>query len=194
MKKLFGLCMALLLTGCVQPRIQVRMASAVDFGAWKHYAWVDEKPEGDPEVLNSSMAAIQFIGRAVDDHLAEKGYLRVRDPEDAEFLVRRLIEVEPRYSPEAMDDVHETKLPSSGLTYRQHQGWEVAGHPDADDWAFAFGRLEVQMLAPRSGQILWRGKARGELYGQDRLPKQKVRINRLISRMFENVPPSHRSQ
>lgn len=173
-----SLCLSLLLAACAVP-VEVDYDTGRDFSRLKNYAWLPmtaEQQRQDPVIYNT--LTDKRMRQSVDRLLAAKGFRRVEFA-SADFLVTYHLKVEQ-------------KLESEPFSYGVGYGWGHSGMVmggGRDIYQYEEERVLVDMLDPRSRELLWRGGVSEET---DRYASPREREGRILRQMHEvlaSFPP-----
>ena len=145
------------------------------------YAWVplpkEYTEQRDPRVLDPAFR--QRLSDALDRTLTTKGYQRVEDPAQAQWLVaysvgltdreRLADDPSPNAGPTPMNAVQCTRDGCSQLVVHSSTG---SAQLDPRRISYVEGALQVEVLDPASLTVLWRGVNRGTVRrGDGRQPR-----------------------
>ena len=139
-----------------------RTDPAVDFSAYRSFAWTDGRPAENPE-------AERLIGSAVERELTSRGVRRVED--EAELLVATYTLID-RHSLDELDD---------------EDAWEFwTGVTEMRARSVGGGTVVVDLIDPRTRRVVWRGLAAGTVASDAR--KTVRRLDKALARLLERLP------
>jgi hypothetical protein len=164
--------MVLATGACSAVRVSTDYDPAADLGALRTYEW-KPKPEGergDPRVDNSLMEA--RVRRAVDRELRTRGF--TEDATDPDFRVGYDVVLEQR-----------TAIRSAPVWYGP---WSW-GYAETYSGDYERTVLILDFTDPRTGEILWRGTATGNLIADDSPDERERRVRRAVDAILARFPP-----
>jgi hypothetical protein len=167
-----GVTAALLLASCAPVRVNSYVGRDVDVRRYHTYAWAapDTFSTGDPRLDNNTFF-IERVQRAVDAHLRQIGFERVGEGQP-DFVVHYHARVEQR-------------LDSAQL--RPGEPGCQAG--DCRPFVYDAGTLLIDVVDPRSNQLLWRGWAERGLDGVvDDQTWMDATVDDAVRRIMERFP------
>lgn len=158
------------------------------------YAWVplpkEYTEQNDPRVLDPAFR--QRLSTALDRALAAKGYRRVDDPAQAQWLAafavgvsereRVATDAAPSAGPARMNAIQCTRAGCSQLVVHSSTG---AAELDARRISYVEGRLQVEVLDPGSLEVLWRGVNRGTVRRAD---GRQARLDEIAAQTLAELP------
>jgi hypothetical protein len=166
-----------LVSGCASVTVSRDFAPHVDFTAYRTYALRSVPArEGEPRSLIDQRARA-----ALDRGLTAKGLRRVAETESPDLLVisqfdaRDRIDVVPYYSAYS-GYWGPTTMGGWGWGY----GWSPAPYP------YIEGTLVVDLVDPKSNNVVWRGRARRTVYNPELSAKE---VDEMVDKMLEKFPP-----
>ena len=170
----FGLALvaALLVASCAPVRVNSYVGRDFDLRRYHTYAWAppDTFSTGDPRLDNNTFF-LERVQRAVDSHLRQKGFEKVGDGQP-DFVVHFHARVEQRL------DVTEL---------RPNEPRCQAG--DCPPFAYDAGTLLVDLVDPRSNQLMWRGSAERAIQGViDDQAWMDATVDDAVRRIMERFP------
>lgn len=157
------------------------------------YAWVPlpgtYTEQLDPRVLDPAFR--QRLSSALDTTLAGKGYQRVDDPAQAQWLIayrvgvrdveRPVGEPSPNAGPTRMNAMECTRNGCSQLVVPSNSGATL----DPRRVSFIEGALLVEVLEPKTLEVLWRGRNTGTVRRSD---GRQPRLNEIAARTLADLP------
>lgn len=167
------------LVGCAP--VQVDRNRAINFDAYKKYAWV--KPDiqtGKNPLLNSSLSDAN-IRTAIEGEFAKRGLTRSDSQPDFYVMYHEYTQPETRtvanptptypvygYGPRAF--YYGGRLIPMGYTYWYHP-WSTGYHTEH----FTEGTLIVDVIDARTNELIWRGSIENPVGDSARLGRQFAR-------------------
>ena len=179
------LCMAVAAAGCSRMAVKRDFDPQVDFSRMKTYGWLTEKEileSDDPKIREEQVFVRDCVHRAVDLHMAEKG-LKLA-PGAPDFLVS--------YTTASRDKLQLEGSKEKGWTFKDrllYPGW-VEGNTEI---YYDIGTLILDMVNPRSRQLIWRGSVEAELLKDISRDELQKRINEAVKKLLEVFPPERTS-
>jgi hypothetical protein len=145
-----------------------------DFSALKTYAW--HTPPAGPALIDSLTS--QRIVQAVNDELSARGFRKV-DGGTPDFLVHTIASVNQRIeaTPTTM---------TMGYGYR---GGHVGYTTGTEIRTYDEGTLILDVIAPATKQLLWRGTAKATVHATSTPEKREARIREAVALILESFPP-----
>ena len=163
---------ALLFASCAPVRVNSYVGRDLDLRRYHTYAWApaDSFSTGDPRLDNNTFF-IERVQRAVDGHLREKGFEPARDGQP-DFVVHYHARVEQR-------------LDSRELRPGEPRCESVECRP----FVYDAGTLLIDLVDPRSNQLLWRGWAERGLEGViDDQTWMDATVDDAVTRIMKRFP------
>jgi hypothetical protein len=164
-------------SGCASVVVSRDYAPQAEFAAYRTYALRSAPTrEGAPRSLVDQRAQA-----AIDRELTAKGLRRVADSESPDLLVvtrfdaRDRVEVVPYYS--AYGGYWYPGYLGMGWGY----GWSTMAYP------YTEGTLFVDLVDPKSNNVVWHGRARRTVYDNDLSVEQ---VDKMVKKLLEEFPPS----
>ncbi|MEJ2056809.1 MAG: DUF4136 domain-containing protein [Desulfofustis sp.] len=175
-----ALLLLTLLAGCSRVQTSSEIDAGTDFAGLKTYAWLtDEEPKAEDIRLNDPRIGT-IVRDAVDQVLTEKGYTKV-EQEEADFLVVWFGAIEKKIKKENIEHFYAPY--GYGTLYR-----DPALRTGASGTAREYeeGTVIIDVLDPRTRDILWRGSGSGRLVeGQ----QEQIALNNLRRSVKKIVQP-----
>ncbi|HEY0332439.1 MAG TPA: DUF4136 domain-containing protein [Stenotrophomonas sp.] len=162
------------------------------------YAWVplpkEYTEQNDPRVLDPAFR--QRLSDALDRTLSSKGYQRVEDPAQAQWLIAFSVGVtdrerlagdpSPQAGPTRMNAMQCTRDGCSQLVVHSSTG---SAQMDPRRVSYVEGALQIEVLDPASLDVLWRGVNRGTVRRGD---ARQSRLDGIAARTLAPFPPAPR--
>ena len=164
---LIGITGLLLTTTALAQDVSYDFARATDFTAFETYAWATGY--GKPIELID-----QWIVHAVDAQLASKG----------------LRQVEENASPDVLVSYHAGVSHALEVSSRDRGRYSPPKSDSARVEQVMVGMLGVDIVYPRTQEIVWRGVATKELDIKASPEKRNENMNRAAQRLFQHYPPT----
>jgi hypothetical protein len=165
--------------GCQSIRVYTDWDPEISLMSLSRFAWL-EPPEAEgasPFADNSLLRKRLRI--ALHNVLAARGYRKVETPEEADFLVTYSVILEDRIR---VDGSY-----SSGYGgYRRH-GYGTS-YASANFRNYQDSTLLIDLLDPKSQDLIWRGWGSGMLPTRDRKPNER-RLNSGVRQILNRFPP-----
>ncbi len=165
---------ALTVLGCSKPiQVSTQVSPTASFTGLTTYAWFEKPaPTATPGVHNEAVG--WRVKDAVDLALEDRGYRRAIEGESPDFQVA--------YFATAWDMVEYSAV----NTYWGYQvDWYVTG---GYVQAYRQGTLVIDIVDPKSNELLWRGSASGAVSNpSDQEIARKIR--EAVYLIFESFPP-----
>ncbi len=140
-----GLVVALgILTGCSSMHVEVDHAPDFDFSALKTFAMVPPPTKAPAEMPGYSPMTAKRVQEAIAADLEAKGFRRVENKEEADFLVGF-----------SVDGQHRTDVFSVGGGYGY--GYWGGGTGSVVTQHYVQGTLVIDVADRKTGQIVWHG-------------------------------------
>jgi hypothetical protein len=165
---LIGTTGLLLTTTALAQDVTYDFARATDFTAFETYAWA--RANGNPvtELIH------QRIVHAVDAQLASKG----------------LRQVEENASPDALVFYHASVSQALDVSGRDRGGYTPAKWNSTEVEQVMVGMLGVDIVHPRTKEIVWRGVATKDLDLKASREKRDENMTQVAQKLFQHYPPT----
>jgi len=163
---------SLLLASCAPVRVSSYVGRDLDLRRYHTYAWAapDTFSTGDPRLDNNAFF-IERVHQAVDGHLRQKGFEKVGSGQP-DFVVHYHARVEQRL------DSKEFRAGEPGC-----QG------SDCRPFVYDAGTLLIDLVDPRSNQLMWRGWVERGLEGVvDDQTWMDQTVDDAVKRIMERFP------
>ena len=163
------------ITACAAPKVGYDYDSAVDFSAYRTYAWlpVDQEITGDQRVDNALVD--RRIRTAVEARLRSQGYTTPVNGKP-DFYVAYRVAVKDRMR--------------GSSTQRYIGDFAYGTHTTITDiQPYNEGDLVVDVVDASSKQLVWRSYAQGEVSPGMTPDERDKRINQVVDAMFSHFPP-----
>ena len=170
----------LALPGCTPIRVSTDYDPHADLTQLRTYGWSARKADDnrDPRLDNSLLDA--RIRNAVDRELAARGISKVSADPDFEVGYDIVLEKELRYT-------------SAGGWYYPGWGWGgwgAWGYPQNDARLYDRTVLILDITDPATGNLLWRGMAKGNLIDDASPEEREEEVDRTVAAILERFPPA----
>ncbi|NTU59133.1 MAG: DUF4136 domain-containing protein [Chlorobiaceae bacterium] len=187
---LFSIVTLLMLAGCSSYSIVSDYDSSIRFGNYRNYNWapVSAVKTGD-DVLVKNPLVYKHIKKAVDRELAAKGFaMQEGRPGDFSVSIHAGIRERVAVGP-----------PQAGLIYRpgyyrgRHWGGYTVGYDPYGAYPnltfYEEGTLIIDIIDTRSGDLAWRGVARGILKHYDSSEELHKELDDVVAKLLIQFPP-----
>lgn len=171
------LLVSLLCFACAGIAVRTDFDADADFAGLQRFAWLEPPvvEGGDPFLDNTLLR--KRVREAVARELEARGYQRVEDPEDADFLATFHVTIEERLR------VHQ--YPDVGY-YGFHGRWVYWGGGSTYAQTYEEGTLILDLIRQRDRQLVWRGWGSGAVPTVD---TDRERIDLAVEKILERFPP-----
>jgi len=163
-----------LLAGCSTMRSGVDYQREAAFGDLRTFAWRETPPQGpvDPRVDNTLLG--QRVRAAVDRELGAKAYRQASAGEQPDFLVGYHAVLQPKVDVRTIGGWYGYAGPRMTGTY---------------EYEYDEGTLLLDVIDPRTKDLLWRGSATAAVYPSDSPEKRERRIDEAVAKILAEFPP-----
>jgi hypothetical protein len=171
--------LALALLACATIEVSSDWNPAADFSRLHTWAWLaQERPaSGDPRLDSALLDA--RIRSAVESELGARGFAKA-EAGAADFLVAYHVALERKLVATTIDDYY------GGVGYRH---WPRPGYSQTYVHEFEVGSLMLDVLDPRSRELIWRGTAQAEILPAATPEEREARVREGVRRILERFPP-----
>jgi hypothetical protein len=184
MKSLTKLLMlgVVLFAGCATATISSDYNRTTDFSKLKTYGWSSEqKPTGDLRFDAPDLRAV--IKQSIESELQAKGLQKFATGQP-DLLLKYYITVEAKK--ESMGDYYPPNFNSrTGMVTMRTTGAQSIAAFNYEDGTFV-----LDMIDPRSGEILWRGSLEGMVDPGGTPEKRKARAPGAVAKVLAKFPPT----
>ena len=154
--RIAGLCVALLWLGaCASTPPVVDYDSSVDFSSYRSYAFISEHPlMRAPDSLGGSPLLEGRLMRITDENLQAKGFVKVDNPEEADFTVG--------FTVGARDKIKVNSYPEPYRPYYGAWRWGgtyYGGATNVDVQQYMEGQLAIDVYDVSGHKPAWHGVA-----------------------------------
>jgi hypothetical protein len=172
-------CATLALAACAAIEVSSDWNPAADFSRLHSWAWLPQaRPvSGDPR-LDSALLD-QRIRSAVEGELGARGFAKA-EATAADFLVAYHVALERKLVATTIDDYY------GGVGYHH---WPRPGYSQTYVHEFEVGTLMLDVLDPRSRELIWRGTAQAEIIPDATPEEREARVREGVRRILERFPP-----
>ena len=165
--------LSLLLGGCAASMaIQAEGDPAVSFDSYGTYAWSpNQRASGDVRV---TPALTTQIRDDIDQHLADKGYVRVDT--GADFSVTWLVTIEGETIVQTLDYY-------SGSNFKA-----TVGNTGPTARRYEEGMLIIDVMEGQSDRLIWRGTATAEVRQRPSMEERSSRVADAVQKVLAEFP------
>lgn len=167
--------------GCATTTISSDYDRSVDFSKLKTYTWAPEqKPTGDLRFDDPELRAV--IKQSIEADLEEKGFQK-KTVGEPDLFVKYYITVEKKKEP--LGDYYPPIFNSRTGTVDM----SMVGVRELADFTYEDGTFVLDMLAPTTNKILWRGTLEGMVDPGGTSEKRKTRAPDAVAKVLAKFPP-----
>jgi hypothetical protein len=177
LRRVFVLLLAAAVVGgCSTIEVSSDYDPGADLSRLESYGWLpDPSPPAGDSRLDSSLLDAR-VRNVVDTQLAKRGY-RQAPPEEADFLVTYHAALEKKID---VDTIYSS--------YGYGGGGSVV-ESEAVKREYERGTLLLDVVDPKTRQLLWRGSASAEIGPDDAPEERRKRTEKAVASMLERFPP-----
>ena len=183
--RLLGLALVLLVgvTSCRSFRVRSDWDEAVAFDGLRRYAWLEPPVVAGADPFADNSLLRNRVRAAIETNLTGRGFERVENPADADFLVTYGVLLDEKL-----------KVNGGVTTYGGYAGygpWPIgmgATYGSYGVRTYQDSTLIIDFLNPASQDLVWRGWASGILQTRDRDPGSR-RFEGGIKAVLDAYPP-----
>jgi hypothetical protein len=179
---------SLALAGCSTMEINYDYDPKASFAGLKTYAWLDEpqKMTGDPRIDDNTILRDR-IHTAVDAGLAARGFRKAS--KDPDFLVAYHVSLDRRQSVQTLNSYYGYS-PGWGYGYgASYRPGYWGGAPETYVYEYEEGTLILDVVDPKTKELMWRGSAQDEVNFKSTPEKDQTQLNEAVQGMLEHFPP-----
>jgi hypothetical protein len=181
MKALLTIALISLVVACATPmRARSDFDSGNDFSRYQSFAWIDADPLIAPAGEGQRVSPLnrRRIVEAIESQLAAKGFRRVADAPDADFVLSYTVGARDRI------DVQSYPVRFRGAW---NWGWGYVGR-DADVSTYREGTLAIDVFDARTNQPVWHGWATKRITERD-VENAAEQIPIAVAAILAKFPP-----
>ena len=168
--------------GCSTVRVSQDYDTNIDFSTMKTYAWQHDTQPKTGNIRLDNELEDRRIRSAIDGVLRNKGYGKV-DRAAADFLVGYQRGIQQKVKSDGMRT-------GIGIGMGRRGGFGSIGiSTGADVETYDEGMLVIDVSAPDSGALLWRGTGTGTVSPHAKQEKRIQSMNEAVSKILEPFPP-----
>jgi hypothetical protein len=159
-------------TGCARIHVNSYLERSADLRQYRTYTWAppDTWSTGDPRLDNNRFFD-ERVRAQVEKELARRGFEKA-DTQTADLLVHYHASVSQEIDVRDLDSAH---------------SYCAAG--DCGPFVYDKGTLFVDLVAPRTDKLIWRGWAEGGIDGViDNQASMESRIDDAVARILSRLP------
>ena len=167
----------LALAGCARVSVTTDYDRSANFSGLRTYTWRPGKQQGtgDPRIDSTLLDA--RMRAAVDRVLAAKGYQKAAPEATPDFLVGYHAVVRQKTSIQTINTWYGYRVGARG-------GWPETYTHDYDE-----GTLLIDIIDPKTNQLLWRGTGTAVVDPTASPEKRERRINDAVDQILAKFPP-----
>jgi len=145
-----------------------------------------QKPTGDPRIDDNTILRNR-VHTAVDAALSARGFRKVSS--DPDFLVAYHVSLDRQQSVQTLNSYYGYS-PGWGYGYgASYRPGYWAGSPETYVYEYEEGTLILDVVDPKSKELMWRGSAQDEVNFKSTPEKAQAQINEAVNGMLEHFPP-----
>ncbi len=164
--------LSLLLGGCASMAIQAEQDPTASLDSYGTYAWSPiRRAPGDVRVTPALSAQIRDD---IDQHLADKGYVRVNT--EADFSVNYQVTIEGETIVQTLDWY-------SGSNFK-----ETVATPAPTQRSYEEGTLIIDVMEGESERLIWRGTATAEVRQRASPEDRSDRVAEAVQKVLAQFP------
>lgn len=175
------------LTACQSFNVRSDWDEAVSFDGYQRYFWLEPPTAEGADPFADNDLLRKRVRKAIETHLAARGFRPVAQREDADFLVTYGVQLDE-------------KIRVNGTTgvYGGYGGfgrWPVgfgSGIGTTDVRNYQEATLIVDFLSPEKEELVWRGWGSGFLQTRDR-DRGQERFEAGVKAVLDAFPPKRRT-
>lgn len=168
----------LLLVGCTSIQVTSDHDPGADFSKLRSYAWAPVHDDGSSDSRVDNDLLDKRVREAVNRELAARGFGLVPKGQ-ADFWITYHAGVESKVDVQTL---------YRSYPYRPgYVAW--GGYSETVVREFDQGTLILDIVSPRSSQLIWRGTAQAEVHESSSTEKRTRLVNDAVSRMLAKFPP-----
>lgn len=175
-----------ILAGCATASVSSDYDRATDFSALKTYAWAEDQASGDLRFDAPDLR--ETIRQSVEAELQAKGLQKVAGG-DADALLKYYITVEQKK--EVAGGSYPPVFNSRGA-YAGAAGPNSFAAREMMTFHYEEGTFVLDMLDPKSGDIIWRGSLESMVDPGATPAKRIERVPAAVAKVLKNFPPSRK--
>ncbi len=193
--KVILLSIIFFISGCSSLNLITDYDETINFTQLKTYAWhkANEHNENSNHYLNVNHIMDQRIRSLIDQELKNKGLTKSSITPD--FLVNYSIVVEDRTDIQTYNNYNGYypgfRYGASFGTYGQHMNMSYSSGSDTQITYYQQGTLIIDVINPKTDQLMWRGAADGRLPKNANKQEQDKLIQKYITKILSSFPPKN---
>ncbi len=188
-KRLLGTLLVAVLGGCATMEISHDYDPAASFSDLKSYDWMPgpQQKTGDPRIDDNSLLATR-VRDAVETQLAAKGFTK-GTVSSADFLVGYHATLNEATNVMVLNNYYGYG-PGWGWSYHnRHRPYGWSGAPETYVYTYDQGTLILDVVAPDTRKLIWRGSATDEVSLSASGEAKEKKITQAVAKILENFPP-----
>ena len=175
-------------SGCSSMTINTDRDPQAEFSELKTYQWVTSPTtqSGDPRIANNALLDSR-VKSAVDRVLGQKGYQRLTNGGDPDFLVAYHATLDQKAQATTINEYYGYAPGWIGYDY----GSALSGPPGARTYVYEYdeGTLLLDVVNPDTHKLMWRGSAIDRVNFKASPEAKEKKINEAVSKMLKGFPP-----
>lgn len=180
-KRYTGLLLLMLLAGCSTVQVSQDFEPGIDYAGMSTFAWQHDTQPKTNDIRVDDPLLNQRIRTAIDTNL-ESRYTRV-DRSSADFLVAYELAIRQKLKSEGT----QSGIMIGGGSRGAFGGFGIGSGRPVE--TFDQGMLFIDVLEPKTGRLLWRGKGT-DIVPEHADPEAITRqINELVQKILAKFPP-----
>lgn len=170
---------SLLLAGCVSQRDWMGYDESAMFSGYRTFAWMPREHHAPRSPL-----IVERAHDAIEAELTRKGFTRVANPADADFIIDFTIGTQDRIDTQSYPRPY---FVPDLTVYSEWWGNPYWG-PDIDAHQYREGTLAVDVFDPVSRMPVWHGGAGKELTRSDEA-RSEASVRAVVQAVLRSFPP-----
>lgn len=152
--------------------VHVDFDPTVDFSSFRMIGWLEGTPADDEELERK-------IHASIERELIPLGIREVREDPDLFIVTHASMDMEKEIDVTQFD------------YWVEYEGWKSPMAVSEDSWSSTMGVLVVDLLDARTGRLIWRGIATGNVAKDPE--KRGKKLDATMAKMFKGFPPKYKA-